>query len=57
MLFRSPAAVVRLLQSRTREYRLDGPQRLRISRPLPAESARFEFAAELLGRLGAAARA
>ncbi|HLJ38202.1 MAG TPA: transcription-repair coupling factor [Steroidobacteraceae bacterium] len=52
-----PAAVVRLLQSRTREYRLDGPQRLRISRPLPAESARFEFAAELLGRLGAAARA
>src|SRR5579864_4632058 len=52
-----PAAVVRLIQSRTREYRLDGPQRLRISRPLPAESARFEFAAELLGRLGAAARA
>ena len=52
-----PAAVVRIIQSRTREYRLDGPQRLRISRPLPAEGARFEFAAELLGRLGAAARA
>jgi transcription-repair coupling factor (superfamily II helicase) len=52
-----PAAVVRLLQSGAREYRLDGPQRLRIARHMPAESARFEFAAELLLRLGAGARA
>ncbi len=52
-----PAALVRLIQGGAREYRLDGPQRLRITRPLPSESARFEFAAGLLRRLGAAAQA
>jgi transcription-repair coupling factor (superfamily II helicase) len=47
-----PATVVRLIQKGAREYRLDGPLRLRVARPLPAESARFEFAADLLRRLG-----
>jgi transcription-repair coupling factor (superfamily II helicase) len=50
-----PAALVRLIQGAAREYRLEGPRRLRISRALPAEGARFEFAAALLKRLGAAA--
>jgi transcription-repair coupling factor (superfamily II helicase) len=47
-----PATVVQLIRHEAREYRLDGPLKLRISRPLPAESARFEFAAQLLRRLG-----
>ncbi|HYL02000.1 MAG TPA: transcription-repair coupling factor [Steroidobacteraceae bacterium] len=51
-----PAQLVRLIQQGAREYRLDGPLKLRIARQLPAESARFEFAAELLGRLGAPGR-
>jgi len=51
-----PATVVRLVQKSAREYRLDGPLRLRVSRQLPAESARFEYAAQLLQRLGEAPR-
>jgi transcription-repair coupling factor (superfamily II helicase) len=51
-----PAVLVQLIEQSRREYRLDGPLKLRIARQLPAESARFEFAAELLGRLGAGAR-
>jgi transcription-repair coupling factor (superfamily II helicase) len=51
-----PASLVRLIQKSAREYRLDGPQKLRISRPMPTDQARFEYAGELLGRLGAAAR-
>jgi transcription-repair coupling factor (superfamily II helicase) len=51
-----PASLVRLIQKSSREYRLDGPQRLRISRQLPTEQARFDYAGDLLGRLGAAAR-
>jgi transcription-repair coupling factor (superfamily II helicase) len=47
-----PATVIRMIQRGAREYRLEGPLKLRISRQLPAESARFEFAAELLERLG-----
>jgi transcription-repair coupling factor (superfamily II helicase) len=47
-----PATVVQLVRHEAREYRLDGPLKLRVSRPLPAESARFEFAAQLLQRLG-----
>jgi transcription-repair coupling factor (superfamily II helicase) len=47
-----PATVVRMIQRGTRDYRLEGPLKLRISRQLPAESARFEFAAELLKLLG-----
>jgi hypothetical protein len=45
-----------MVQKGAREYRLDGPLRLRVARQLPAESARFEFAAELLRRLGEPAR-
>jgi transcription-repair coupling factor (superfamily II helicase) len=51
-----PATVVRLVQKSAREYRLEGPLKLRVSRQLPAESARFEFAAQLLKRLGESAR-
>jgi transcription-repair coupling factor (superfamily II helicase) len=50
-----PASLVRLIQKSAREYRLDGPQRLRISRQMPTDQARFEYAGELLGRLAAAA--
>jgi len=51
-----PASLVRLIQKSAREYRLDGPQRLRISRQMPTDQARFDYAGELLGRLAAAAR-
>jgi transcription-repair coupling factor (superfamily II helicase) len=51
-----PATVVRLIQKSAREFRLDGPLKLRVSRQLPAESARFEFAAQLLKRLGEPSR-
>jgi transcription-repair coupling factor (superfamily II helicase) len=46
-----PAAVIRMLQKSPREYRLDGPLKLRVSRPMEKEDARFEFAADLLKRL------
>jgi transcription-repair coupling factor (superfamily II helicase) len=51
-----PATLVRMIQKGGREFRLEGPLKLRVSRQLPAESARFEFAAELLRRLGEPAR-
>jgi transcription-repair coupling factor (superfamily II helicase) len=51
-----PGTVVRLVQKSAREYRLEGPLKLRVSRQLAAESARFEFAAQLLKRLGESAR-
>jgi transcription-repair coupling factor (superfamily II helicase) len=51
-----PATVVRMVQKGSREYRLEGPLKLRVSRQLPAENARFEFAAQLLARLGEPAR-
>ena len=47
-----PANLVILIQKGARAYRLEGPRRLRISRPLPEGGGRFEFAAELLRRLG-----
>jgi len=47
-----PTLLVHMIQKNAREYRLEGPLKLRVSRPLPAESARFEFAAQLLRRLG-----
>ena len=46
-----PGMVVRLIQKAAREYRLDGPLKLRISRAMPTEEARFEFAADLMKRL------
>ncbi|MBV8144868.1 MAG: transcription-repair coupling factor [Gammaproteobacteria bacterium] len=47
-----PATLVRMVQKGAREYRLEGPLKLRVSRALAAESARFEFASQLLRRLG-----
>jgi transcription-repair coupling factor (superfamily II helicase) len=46
-----PGTLVRMIQKSAREYRLEGPLKLRVSRALPAESARFEFATQLLQRL------
>ncbi len=46
-----PATVVRMIQTGAREYRLEGPLKLRVSRQLPTENARFQFAADLLRRL------
>ncbi len=46
------ATVVRMVQKQPREYRLEGPLKLRISRQMPTEQGRFEFGAELLKRLG-----
>ncbi|HXW74328.1 MAG TPA: transcription-repair coupling factor, partial [Steroidobacteraceae bacterium] len=51
-----PATVVRMIRQGAREYRLEGPLKLRVSRQLPAEGARFEYAAQLLQRLGEAPR-
>ena len=49
-----PASVIRMLQKAPREYRLDGPLKLRISRPMEKEDVRFDFATDLLKRLEAA---
>ncbi|MGA7539706.1 MAG: transcription-repair coupling factor [Steroidobacteraceae bacterium] len=46
-----PAAVVRLMQQAPREYRLEGPLRLRITRAMPTEETRFDFGASLMKRL------
>ena len=54
MLFRShadPAALIRLIQDRSRDYRLEGPLKLRVSHELDDEAERFEFVAALLARL------
>jgi transcription-repair coupling factor (superfamily II helicase) len=52
----NPAALVRLMQQSPREYRLEGPMKLRISQPLPKEETRFEFAVTLMRRLGSPPR-
>jgi transcription-repair coupling factor (superfamily II helicase) len=52
-----PGTVVKLVQKSPREYRLEGPLKLRVSRPLAAEEARFQFAADLMKRLGPKAAA
>ncbi|HEY1892634.1 MAG TPA: transcription-repair coupling factor [Steroidobacteraceae bacterium] len=49
-----PASVVRLMQQAPREYRLEGPLRLRVTRAMPTEEARFDFGASLMKRLAAA---
>ena len=51
-----PAAVVRLIQQAPREYRLEGPLKLRITRAMPTEEARFDFGASLMKRLAARPR-
>lgn len=47
-----PVAVVAMIQKAPKEYRLEGPLKLRVSRPLASEEARFEFAGRLLSQLG-----
>src|SRR5262249_3931372 len=47
-----PGTVVRMIQKAPKEYRLEGPLKLRVSRPLPREEQRFDFAADLMKRLG-----
>ena len=49
-----PRAVVRLIQDKSREYRLDGALKLRVSRDLEEQDERFAFASKLLARLRAA---
>jgi len=51
-----PGTVVRLMQQAPREYRLEGPLRLRVTRAMPTEEARFEFGAALMKRLAARPR-
>ncbi|MGB6450486.1 MAG: transcription-repair coupling factor [Steroidobacteraceae bacterium] len=51
-----PATVIRLIQLQAREFRLEGPLKLRVSRTLAEEPRRFEFAGTLLERLAQNAR-
>ncbi|HKZ73161.1 MAG TPA: transcription-repair coupling factor, partial [Steroidobacteraceae bacterium] len=46
-----PKAVIRLVQHTAREYRLEGPLKLRVTRDVQKDSERFEFAGQLLRRL------
>ena len=46
-----PRAVIALLHDTSREYRLDGPLKLRVSRELDDETERFDFVTTLLARL------
>ncbi|HEY1724689.1 MAG TPA: transcription-repair coupling factor [Steroidobacteraceae bacterium] len=46
------ARVLALVQRQAREFRLEGPLRLRITRALPKADQRFDYARELLQRLG-----
>lgn len=50
-----PKKVIALLQSNPREYRLEGPLKLRVSHPLVDENERFKFVTGLLQRLGGGA--
>ena len=50
-----PAAVLQLVQKQAKTYRLDGPTRLRHTFRAEAPQARFQFATELLARLGSGA--
>ena len=47
-----PGTVVKMIHKAPKEYRLEGSLKMRVSRPLPKEELRFEFAADLLKRLG-----
>ena len=47
-----PRAVIQLLQSAPRQYRLDGPERLRITKDMPQPDDRIDTLRELLLRLG-----
>ncbi|MBK7249947.1 MAG: transcription-repair coupling factor [Gammaproteobacteria bacterium] len=47
-----PHTVIRLVQERPKEYRLEGPLKLRVNRPAQVPAARLELAARVLGELG-----
>ncbi|MBV8497085.1 MAG: transcription-repair coupling factor, partial [Gammaproteobacteria bacterium] len=47
-----PATLVAMIRRSPRQFRLEGPLKLRVARATPDEDARAEFAAELLRRLG-----
>ena len=46
-----PLAVIELIQKFARDYRMEGPLKLRISQTLSQPAKRFAFADMLLGRL------
>lgn len=48
-----PRAVIRLIQDRSRDYKLEGPLKLRVSRDLDDEAERYEFVSKLLQSLSA----
>ena len=50
-----PTAVIRLLQDRSRDYRLEGPLKLRVARGLDEQTERYAFVEELLRKLAPAA--
>jgi transcription-repair coupling factor (superfamily II helicase) len=51
-----PATLLEMIRKDAQMFRLDGPLKLRVTRQLAAESARFDFAAQLLQRLASPAR-
>jgi transcription-repair coupling factor (superfamily II helicase) len=51
-----PGTVVRMVQKGAREYRLEGPLKMRLTRQLPTEEQRFVFADALLKLLGEKAK-
>ena len=48
----NPLAVIKLIQKQARDYRMDGPLRLRIQQELDTPLERFDFANQLLSQLG-----
>jgi transcription-repair coupling factor (superfamily II helicase) len=51
-----PGTVVRMVQKGARDYRLEGPLKMRLTRQLPTEEQRFVFADALLKLLGEKAK-
>jgi transcription-repair coupling factor (superfamily II helicase) len=47
-----PATLVRMIRQEPLQFRLEGPLKLRVMRLISAEGARFEYAAQLLQKLG-----
>jgi transcription-repair coupling factor (superfamily II helicase) len=47
----NPAAIIQLIQNKPREYRLEGPLKLRVHAQIPADEVRSRFAAQLLQTL------
>ncbi len=49
------ARVIELVRQQAREFRLEGPMKLRVTRALPQPEQRFEYAQHLMAQLGGAA--